>query len=155
MCIRDRGDASAYNNHMRDIHSVRTEVQEGGYSTSIYPDLNNMPSTSLSNGGVESLLGVMVPTLKSISAKGGKYLEVNRMKAKPGRKEVEEGIEELKIILAADGRWARETGTIKIPLDAYGHVTTRMKELVHESNLQKWKGHMPNSPAGSGREDMK
>ena len=55
-----------------------------------------------------------------------------RMKAKPGRKEVEEGIEELKIILVADGRW--ETGKRKIPLETYGHVTTRMKELVHESN---------------------
>ena len=119
---------------MRDIHGVRTEVREGGYSANIYPDLNNMPSTSPSNGGVESLLGVMVPTLKSIRAKGGKYIEVNRMRANPGRKKVEEGIEELKIILAADGRWARETGTKKIPLDAYGHVTTRMKELVHESD---------------------
>ena len=93
-----------------------------------------MPSSSPSNGGVEGLLGVMVPNLKSISAKGGKYIEVNKMWANPGRKEVEEGIEELKIILAADGRWARETGTRKIPLDAYGHATARMKELVHESN---------------------
>ena len=109
---------------MRDIDGVRTEVQEGGFSANIYPAPNNMSSTSPNNGGVESLLGVMVPTLKSISAKGGKYLEVNRIKAKPGRKEVEEGIEveELKIILAADGRW--ETGKRKISLDAYGHVTT-------------------------------
>ena len=54
------------------------------------------------------------------------------MRANPGRKEVEEGIEELKIILAADGRWARESGTKKTPLD--GYVTSRMKDLVHESN---------------------
>ena len=46
------------------------------------------------------------------------------MRANPGRKEVEEGIEELKIILAADGRWASESGTRKTPLDAYGHVTS-------------------------------
>ena len=56
------------------------------------------------------------------------------MRANPGRKEVEEGIEELKIILAADGRWASESGTRKTPLDAYGHVTSQMKELVHKSN---------------------
>ena len=35
-------------------------------------------------------------------------------------------------MLAADGRW--ETGKKKVTLDAYGHVTTRMKELVHESD---------------------
>ena len=70
----------------------------------------------------------MVPTLKSISAKSGKYIAVNRMRAKPGRKEVEEGIDELKAILAANGRWARKTGTRKAPLDAYGHITSRMKE---------------------------
>ena len=34
--------------------------------------------------------------------------------------------------MAADGRW--ETGKKKIPLDAYGHATTRMKELVHEAD---------------------
>ena len=103
---------------MRDIHGVRTEVREGGYSTNIYPDLNNMPSSSPSNEGVEGSLGIMLPTLKSISAKGGKYIEVNKIRANPGRKEVEEGIEELKIILAANGRGARETGTRKTPLDA-------------------------------------
>ena len=59
------------------------------------------------------MLNIMVPTLKSINANGGKYIEVNKMWAKPGRKEVEEGIEELKTVLAADGRWARETGTKK------------------------------------------
>ena len=76
----------------------------------------------------------MVPTLKSISAKNGKYIPVNKMRAKPGKKEVEEGIGELKTVLAADGRWARETGTRKTPLDAYGHITMRMKELVDESD---------------------
>ena len=47
---------------------------------------------------------------------------------------VEEGIEELKTVLAADGNWARDTGTRKTPLDAYGHVILRMKELVDESD---------------------
>ena len=31
-------------------------------------------------------------------------------------------------------RWARETGTRKTPVDAVGQGTTRMKELVHESD---------------------
>ena len=53
----------------------------------------------------------MVPTLKTLSASGGKYMAINRLKAKPGRKEVEEGIEDLKVVLAADGRW--ETGKKK------------------------------------------
>ena len=84
-CEVQLGDASAYNNHMRDLHGVRTEVQEGEYSANIYPDLSSM-STSPSNRGVESLLGAMVPTLKTISATGGKYIEMKRMKTKPGRK---------------------------------------------------------------------
>ena len=117
---------------MRNLHGVSTEVEERRYQSNIYPDLNSMSPNAPSNNGVESLLGAMVPTLKTISATGGKYIEVNRMKANPGRKEVEEGIEELKVILATDGRW--ETGKKKISLDAYGHVTTRMKELVHESD---------------------
>ena len=63
-----------------------------------------------------------------------KFIPVNKMRAKPGKKEVEEGIGELKTVLAADGSWARETGTRKTPLDAYGHITMRMKELVDESD---------------------
>ena len=63
-------------------------------------------------------MSIVVPTLKSINAKGGKYREVTKMRANPGRKEVEEGIEELIILLAADGRWARESGTKKT------HVTS-------------------------------
>ena len=53
------------------------------------------------------------------------------MRAKPGKIEVEEGIEELKMVLAADGSWARETGTRKTPLDAYGHITLRMKAVSY------------------------
>ena len=154
-CEVQLGDASAYNNHMRNLHGVRTEVEEGGYSANIYPDLSGMSSNPPSNEGVESLLGAMVPTLKTISATGGKYIEVNRMKAKPGRKEVEEGIEELKIILAADGRWARETGTRKTPLDAYGHVTTRMKELVHESNHPEMERAYSQISGRNGKGDMR
>ena len=74
----------------------------------------------------------MVPTLKTISAAGGKHIPMNRLKAKPGRKEVELGIDDLKVVLAADRRWATEALTA--PLDSYGHITTRMKELVHESD---------------------
>ena len=77
----------------------------------------------------------MVPTLKMISANTGNYVPMNRMREKPGRKEVEEGIEELKTVLVADGNWARDTGTRKTPLDAYGHIILRMKELVHEAGL--------------------
>ena len=75
---------------MRNLYGVSTEVEERIYQTNIYPDLNSMSSTSPNSGGVERLLGIMVPTLKSISATGGKYIEVNRMKAKPGRNKVEE-----------------------------------------------------------------
>ena len=73
---------------------------------------------------------------------------MNRMRAKPGKKEVEEGIEELKTVLAADGNWARDTGTKKTPLDAYGHVALRMKELVDESDwpaMERKSRHSANS----------
>ena len=42
------------------------------------------------------------------------------------------GIDDLKTVLAADGRVV--PGAVTAPLDSYGHITTRMKELVHESD---------------------
>ena len=116
------GNDSTYNTHMRNLHGVITEVTDRRYQFNIYPDLNNTSPNPQSNNGVEDLLGAMVPTLKTLSAAGGKYIAMNRLKAKPGRKEVELGIEDLKVVLAADGRWV--TGTKKASLDAYGHVTT-------------------------------
>ena len=117
-----------YNNHMMNLHGVVTDVRDKKYKSNMYPNLDNAPS----NNGVEGLLNELVPTLKTISAAGGKHIPMNRLKAKPGRKEVELGIEDLKVVLAADGRWP--TGALTAPLDSYGHITTRMKELVHESD---------------------
>ena len=118
---------------MRDIHGVSTEIRDSAqYPSSLYPSLNTPPppSQNPNGGGVDTILSIVVPTLKSIDAKGGKYRAVNKMWANPGRKEVEEGIEELKIVLAADGKWARESGTKTTSLDAYGC----MDEGVDEAN---------------------
>ena len=98
---------------------MKTEVQEEEHHDTSNPHQGNSTQESPDNGGITKALKVMVPTVKSISANTGKYIPVNRIRAKPGKKEVEEGIEELKTVLAADGNWARDTGTRKTPLDAY------------------------------------
>ena len=127
-CEVQLGDDDAYNDHMRNLHGVVTTVSDKKHRSGIYPNLNNIPSSN----GVEGILNELVPTLKTISAAGGQHVPMNRLKAKPGRKEVEMGIDDLKTVLAADGRVV--PGAVTAPLDSYGHITTRMKELVHESD---------------------
>ena len=69
-CEVQLSDAGAYNNHMRDIHGVSTELRD----LVQYPSLNTPPppSQNPNGGGVDSILSIVVPTLKSIDAKGGK-----------------------------------------------------------------------------------
>ena len=133
-CGMQLGSASEYNDHVRDIHGVKLEIQEDEDHETSTSDQDNSTWEPPAEEGTTKALKIMVPTLKRISANTGNYIPMNRMRAKPGRKEVEEGIEELKNVLAADGNWARDTGTRKTPLDAYGHVILRMKELVHEAD---------------------
>ena len=127
-CEVQLGDDDAYNDHMRNLHGVVTTVTNKKHKSGIYPNLDSTPS----GNGVENILNELVPTLKTISAAGGKHIPMNRLKAKPGRKEVEMGIDDLKVVLVADGRLV--PGAVTAPLDSYGHIITRMKELVHESD---------------------
>ena len=96
-CEVQLSNAGAYNDHMRDIHGVSTKIRDSGYTSNMHPSLNtpSLPSQNPNGGGVDSILSIVVPTLKSIDAKGGKYRAVTKMCANPGRKEVEEGIENL------------------------------------------------------------
>ena len=98
-CDVQLGDDDAYNDHMRNLHGVVTTVSNKKHKSGIYPNLDSTPS----GNGVENILNELVPTLKTISAAGGKHIPMNRLKAKPGRKEVEMGIEDLKVNLIADG----------------------------------------------------
>ena len=73
-CEVQLSDAGAYNDHMRDIHGVDTELR-GTINSNLYPDINrpSAPSHNPNDGGINSLLGILAPTLKSLDAKGGKY----------------------------------------------------------------------------------
>ena len=51
-CEVQLSDAGAYNDHMRDIHGVSTEIRDSGYPSSLYPSLNTPPPPSQNpNGG--------------------------------------------------------------------------------------------------------
>ena len=76
------GDDDAYNDHMRNLHGVVTTVTDKKRKSGIYPNLDSTPSSN----GVEGILNELVPTLKTISAAGGKHIPMNRLKAKPGKK---------------------------------------------------------------------
>ena len=82
------------------------------------------------HGVVTALLGMLIPTLKSIKAKGGKYMEVTKMLPNPGKKEVDDGLEELEIVRAADGKYYQASGNRVLSINDYGHMVTRMMELV-------------------------
>ena len=84
-CDVQLGDDDAYNDHMRNLHGVTTTVSSKKHKSGIYPSLDTTPKSN----GVEKVLNELVPTLKTISAAGGKHIPMNRLKAKPGRKEVE------------------------------------------------------------------
>ena len=63
--------AEAYNNHVRNIHGVKTEVREEEHSGTLNLDQGNTTQESSNNEGITKVLNVMVPTLKSISAQSG------------------------------------------------------------------------------------
>ena len=69
-CEVQLNDAGAYNSHMRDIHGVRTEVQEGGYPSNLYPGLNNPSPSSPNDGGVDSILSIDQNAGKSRKKRG-------------------------------------------------------------------------------------
>ena len=127
-CEVQLGDDDAYNDHMKNLHGVITNVSSKKHKSNIYPNLNASPSS----GGGEKILTELVPTLKVISHSTGNHIPITKLQAKPGRKEVEMGIEDLKTNLIADGRLV--PGATKTHLDHYGHVTQRMLELVHEND---------------------
>ena len=133
ICEVQLGDDDAYNDHMKNLHGVTTQVSSKKLKSNIYPDLN----TPSSGGGVEKVLTELGPTLKVISHTSGNHVPISRLQAKPGRKEVEMGIEDLKINLISDGRLV--PGAKKTHLDHYGHVTQRMLELVHENDQPQLK----------------
>ena len=82
--VRPRLRLKSYKIGQCEVQLGDAEVEDRRYPSNIYPNLNGTsPSTP---SAVEGLLGAMVPTLKTLSAAGGKYIEMNRMKAKPGRK---------------------------------------------------------------------
>ena len=72
-CEVQLSDAGAYNDHMRDIHGVDTELR-GTINSNLYPDINrpSAPSHNPNDRGINSLLGILAPTLKSLDVKGGK-----------------------------------------------------------------------------------
>ena len=127
-CEVQLGDEDAYNDHMRNLHGVTTTISNKRHRSGLYPNLDATPKSN----GVEKVLNELVPTLKTISSSTGNHIPMNRLQAKPGRKEVQMGIEDLKVNLIADGRLV--PGELTAPLDSYGHITQRMKELVHEND---------------------
>ena len=59
-CEVQLSDAGAYNDHMRDIHGVKTEVRDGGYTSNLYPGLNNpSPPSQSPNGGGGIGIGII------------------------------------------------------------------------------------------------
>ena len=99
-CEVQLGDDDAYDDHMKNLHGVTTQVSVQKFKSNIYPDLN----TASSGGGVEKVLTELGPTLKVISHTNGNHVPISKLQAQPGRKEVEMGIEDLKINLISDGR---------------------------------------------------
>ena len=133
LCEVQLGDDEAYNDHMKNLHGVTTQVSSKKLKSNIYPDLDTMSG----GGGVEKVLTELGPTLKVISHTNGNHVPISKLQAQPGKKEVEMGIEDLKINLISDGRLI--PGAKKTHLDHYGHVTQRMLELVHENDQPQMK----------------
>ena len=75
LCEIQLNSAEAYNNHVRNIHGVKTEVREEQHLGTLNPDQGNNTQEPSNNEGITKVLNVMVPTLKSISARmGNTYL---------------------------------------------------------------------------------
>ena len=74
-CEMQLGSAGAYNDHIRDIHGVKTEIQESEDHDTSNPDQDNSTQESPDNEGTTKALKVMVPTLKRINANTGKYIQ--------------------------------------------------------------------------------
>jgi len=134
-CLMELRNAAEYNDHARDFHGIILNVQEDQEAST--SDQDNSTEVQQVEEGATKALEVMVPALKRIGAKKGNYVAMNGMKRKPSKKEVEEGIEELKNVIAADGNWARATNSETTPLEAYGHIVTRIRELIHEDDWPK------------------
>ena len=134
-CKMQSRNATEYNDHARDFHGIILDCQEDQEASMSDQD-DSIQDQQVEEGATKAL-EVMVPALRRIGANKGKYVPLNGMKMKPSKKEVEEGIEELKNVIAADGSWARATDAKTTPLDAYGHIVTRIRELIHEDDWPK------------------
>ena len=126
LCEVQLGDNEAYNDHMKNLHGVTTQVSSKKLKSNIYPDLDTMSG----GGGVEKVLTELGPTLKVISHTNGNHVPISKLQAQPGKKEVEMGIEDLKINLISDGRLI--PGAKKTHLDHYGHTRAQVSEASYE-----------------------
>ena len=79
----------------------------------------------------------MTLVMKNMSLKNNQNIPLTMLPAKPGKKDVNNGINEVKVILKSTGKWDRLNKVLAI--EHHVIVLARLKELVDASNFDAMK----------------
>ena len=81
----------------------------------------------------------LIPLVKIMSFSNDQYIQLSKLPARPGKKDVMDGLEELRIVLEGTGK---SNGRNKVlALENHGDVAARLKELINDSDyakMQNW-----------------
>ena len=118
-----------YNDHMKSIHGIDTNLKRQA------PPAPSAPQQAPSNPGFSSDL--IVPLLQAIKGSNQKWIALEQLKHKPGRREVTEAWDDLLVSLTSTGSY----NPMAELQDKANHKTIlyRLKEMIHSNDLDDFR----------------
>ena len=134
-------DGASYNAHMESIHGIQTTFKDeiefypatpSAPPPPMYPDLNarNPAFPDPTSAALEAIL----PLVQAMKSSQERYIPLTKLRARPGKKEVQDGKTDFLLVLKNAGRY--NSNLAVQGLADFGNIMDRLKELVDENDME-------------------